>query len=511
MRQCKALESFNEKIIMRCAKQILLSWHNCARRDAIARIDFEIDSMLLQGNSTDTTMSPREATTHELRMQSLLEVLRKSRVAEREISMRVTEQERVHDAFVVNLREEISQLKAKLKQTKDKLVLTTEELKSQNDTIESLCTMYLYKEEQLTKCLSNMHMDDTTNGAASPTEDSANESQSNFSNALLNPTNSFDSCLPLQTPTNEYTNLSLSQIQDLRELVKQHKQSWDFENKTIDPPRLQESRSKSTVTVARSPGPNSDNCQQVSGFPWRGNGGAAEEEPAERHLTDTDYPQDISPRRSGGLDGGCVYPAFLAGIGGGRESRHSDLPAPPRASSPFLPLFQLNAPAHGESLYNARHVRDGSLCEQSPSPPRLYPPRASPRTLGKNILVPEERRVGESEKGSGKGSCAPVAGTRSSPRTCKDSPAMPPTDSSSKDKEKGREDILVKATKASRLRSAKNAAWLEGEGKVAHDYDRRLRLLAKQIALDFQRGSNKIGSAKQKQAVAQQKQAVFRV
>jgi hypothetical protein len=427
--------------------------------------------------------------------------------------MRVTEQERVHDAFVVTLREQISQLQAKLKQTKDKLVLTTEELKSQNDTIESLCTMYLYKEEQLTKFLSNMHMDDTTNGAASPTEDSANESQSNFSNALLNPTNSFDSCLPLKAPTNEYENLSLSQIQDLRELAKQHKQSWDFENKTIDQPRLLESRLKSTVTVASSPGPNSDNCQQVSGFPWRGNGGAAEEVPAERHLTDIDYPQNISPRRSGGLDGGCVYPAFLAGIGGGRESRHSDLrhsdlPAPPRASSPFLPLFQLNAPAHGESLYNARHERDGSLCEQSPSPPRLHPPRG---TLGKNISVPEERRVGESEKGSGRGSGAPVSGTRSSPRTCKDSPVMPPTDSSSKDKEKGREHILVKATKASRLRSAKNAAWLEGEGKVAHDYDRRLRLLAKQIALDFQRGSNKIGSAKQKQAGAQQKQAVFRV
>ena len=158
----RALEVFNEKILMKCLKKVLMVWHRCANRSAIARIDFEIESLCLDSQINDSCdalaagassggapLSPREATTHELRMQSLLAALRQARVAERETAIRATQREIENEELIVNLRGQISEFKTQLKQTEDRLRQTTHELKSQTDTIGSLCTMYLYKQEEV--------------------------------------------------------------------------------------------------------------------------------------------------------------------------------------------------------------------------------------------------------------------------------------------------------------------------------------------------------------------------
>lgn len=160
IQQTRALEVFNEKILMKCLKNVLFAWHRCARRGAIARIDFEIESLCLDRDINDSCealaesshgapLSPREATTHELRMQSLLAALKKARVAERETAMRARKQEIENEGIVMELRGKMSELKTQLKQTEDKLRQTTHELTSQTDTIGSLCTMYLYKQEEV--------------------------------------------------------------------------------------------------------------------------------------------------------------------------------------------------------------------------------------------------------------------------------------------------------------------------------------------------------------------------
>ena len=169
--QVRTLEMFNEKMIIKCALKVLLTWHRCSRRAAIQRIDFEIDSLCLSrgdlnssgtssaaGASGGTPLSPRQASTHELRMQSLLAALRQARVAERDAAVRASEQQAVHGELVTALQGELSELKTKSRRTQEKLENATQETKSQNETIGSLCTMYLYKQQEvyasLTPCKS---------------------------------------------------------------------------------------------------------------------------------------------------------------------------------------------------------------------------------------------------------------------------------------------------------------------------------------------------------------------
>ena len=163
----RALEALNEKIIMRCAKEVLVTWHQCARRAAIERIDVEIDNLGIVDLSLELSLgSPREASTHALRMQAVLTALRHARAAEREAALRASDQEMAHEEVVLDLRKQLSEMSALLKQTEDKLMRATQEIKSQNDTIGSLCTMYLYKQEELQR-LQRMNKKDSE----SPAED----------------------------------------------------------------------------------------------------------------------------------------------------------------------------------------------------------------------------------------------------------------------------------------------------------------------------------------------------
>ncbi len=159
-RKGRALEAFHAKLIENCASGVLLMWHRCARRAAIERIDCEIEGLRLDcdpngscaslGTPAPTApMSPREASTHELRIQSLIAALRQSRAAERETAERASEREQAQDVLVTQLRGQISELKTQLRSAEGKLERARDELKSQSDALSSLCTMYLYKEEEV--------------------------------------------------------------------------------------------------------------------------------------------------------------------------------------------------------------------------------------------------------------------------------------------------------------------------------------------------------------------------
>ena len=128
----RALEDFNETLTMKRAKMVLSSWHRCARRSAIERIDLEIDSLdlgrldlngsgsIMGGNGVP--MSPqRQASTHELRMHAVVAALHRARAAEREASSRASKQEAAHGSLVLELKREISELKMKVKHAEDKL------------------------------------------------------------------------------------------------------------------------------------------------------------------------------------------------------------------------------------------------------------------------------------------------------------------------------------------------------------------------------------------------------
>ena len=162
-RQGRALEAFHAKLIESCASGVLLMWHRCARRAVIERIDCEIEGLRLDSDpngsgaslgtpaptSPAAPMSPREASTHELRIQSLIAALRQSRAAERETAERASEREQAQDALATQLRAQISELKTQLRSAEGKLERARDELRSQSDALSSLCTMYLYKEEEV--------------------------------------------------------------------------------------------------------------------------------------------------------------------------------------------------------------------------------------------------------------------------------------------------------------------------------------------------------------------------
>ena len=126
----RALETFNGRLIRKCAKDVLLTWHNCSRRAAIERRDFETESLNLDhkmdssGDSiappacytaSGAPVSPREANTHELRIQSLLEALRQARVAERESTARACKLEETHNELAAEMRRQISDLKSQVR------------------------------------------------------------------------------------------------------------------------------------------------------------------------------------------------------------------------------------------------------------------------------------------------------------------------------------------------------------------------------------------------------------
>ena len=173
----RALEDFNETLTMKRAKMVLSSWHRCARRSAIERIDLEIDSLdlgrldlngsgsIMGGNGVP--MSPqRQASTHELRMHAVVAALHRARAAEREASSRASEQEAAHGSLVLELKREISELKMKVKHAEDKLEFASKEVAAQNDTIGSLCTMYLYKLEEMRRSTAVGQPDLTAEGVA---------------------------------------------------------------------------------------------------------------------------------------------------------------------------------------------------------------------------------------------------------------------------------------------------------------------------------------------------------
>ena len=111
---------------MRCAKEVLVTWHQCARRAAIERIDVEIDNLGIVDLSLELSLgSPREASTHALRMQAVLTALRHARAAEREAALRASDQEMAHEEVVLDLRKQLSEMSALLKQTEDKLMRAT--------------------------------------------------------------------------------------------------------------------------------------------------------------------------------------------------------------------------------------------------------------------------------------------------------------------------------------------------------------------------------------------------
>jgi hypothetical protein len=166
-----ALESFHAKLLQNCATSVLLLWHRCARRAAIERIDGEIEGLRLDSTlnrsggspatpnlglapirTTPKRTSPREASTHVLRIQSLIAALRQSRAAEQETAERASASERAHTALVTQLRGQISDLKTQLKSAEEKLGRAGDELKSYSDSLSSLCTMYLYKEDEVAVC-----------------------------------------------------------------------------------------------------------------------------------------------------------------------------------------------------------------------------------------------------------------------------------------------------------------------------------------------------------------------
>jgi len=147
--QAKSLESFHEKVIMKRTKERLLRWHHCARRAAIARIDFEIDSLQLESDAVSSHISVRETSTHESRMQLLLAAFRQARVAERETTTRTSDEAAAHDEIVARMQGRISELEARLQQSETKYLYAARELKSSSDTIGSLCAMYLSKQEEV--------------------------------------------------------------------------------------------------------------------------------------------------------------------------------------------------------------------------------------------------------------------------------------------------------------------------------------------------------------------------
>jgi hypothetical protein len=171
-----ALEAFHAKLLQNCATSVLLLWHRCARRAAIEKIDGEIEGLHLdstlnasggtlngsglspstsqlrlqaQIRTTPTRTSPREASTHVLRIQTLIAALRQSRASEQETAERASAREQAHTALVTQLRGQISELKTKLKSAEEKLGRAGDELKSYSDSLSSLCTMYLYKEAEV--------------------------------------------------------------------------------------------------------------------------------------------------------------------------------------------------------------------------------------------------------------------------------------------------------------------------------------------------------------------------
>jgi hypothetical protein len=146
---------------------VLLLWHRCARRAAIERIDGEIEGLRLDSTlngsggspatpnlglapirTTPKRKSPREASTHVLRIQSLIAALRQSRAAEQETAERASAREQAHTALVT----QILDLKTQLQSAEEKLGRAGDELKSYSDSLSSLCTMYLYKEDEVAVC-----------------------------------------------------------------------------------------------------------------------------------------------------------------------------------------------------------------------------------------------------------------------------------------------------------------------------------------------------------------------
>jgi hypothetical protein len=155
LQQSRSIEGFHEKVIRRETRELLLKWQRCARRAAIARIDFEIDSLNLESDLGDHVISESAALrqtsthTHETRMQSLLAALRQARTAERETAKRASQQAATHQELLAEMRGQISGLQEELRQTEEKYMHAAKELKSSSDTLGSLCAMYLSKQEEV--------------------------------------------------------------------------------------------------------------------------------------------------------------------------------------------------------------------------------------------------------------------------------------------------------------------------------------------------------------------------
>jgi chromosome segregation ATPase len=78
--------------------------------------------------------------------------LRQSRAAEQETAERASAREQAHTALVTQLRGQILDLKTQLQSAEEKLGRAGDELKSYSDSLSSLCTMYLYKEDEVAVC-----------------------------------------------------------------------------------------------------------------------------------------------------------------------------------------------------------------------------------------------------------------------------------------------------------------------------------------------------------------------